>query len=285
MDIALVGSSGYIAKYMIEQFEAEDQIDSCLKIGRSEKAGLHLDLYEAEKFCYDLLKDMNYIVFSAAISGPDQCAEDFKYCWHVNVTGTIYFITEALRRGCKVIFFSSDAVFGNDQGEIYTENSTTNAKFPYGRMKKAVEDRFKNESSFKSIRLPYVISKKDRFSAYCLDCISKGETAEIFHPYYRNCVFIQDVMQAVYWLMINWDEYPYSVLNVAGEELISRVRIADELNRYLGNRLKYSIISPGDAFYKNRPWITQMKSLYIQQYHIINGDSFTEKMKRELGER
>ena len=183
------------------------------------------------------------------------------------------------------MFLSSDAVFGDDQGEIYTENSETNATTPYGHMKKTVEDNFKNESNFKSIRLPYVVSRRDRFSSYCLECMSKGETAEIYHPFYRNCIFIHDVAQAVYWLMRNWDEYSHSVLNVAGEELISRVRIADEFNRHLGNRLKYSILSPGDAFYKNRSQITQMRSLYIQQYHIISGDSFTEKMKSELGDR
>ena len=135
------------------------------------------------------------------------------------------------------------------------------------------------------MRLPYVVSREDRFCSFCLACISKQKTADIFHPFYRNCIFIHDVAQVVYWLMRNWDEYPYSVLNIAGKELISRVRIADELNRHLGNRLKYSILSPGDAFYKNRPRITQMKSLYIQQYQIIDEDSFTEKMKRELGDR
>lgn len=285
MNVALVGSSGYIAKYLIEQFETESQIDRILKIGRSEKADQYLDLQEEKKFRYDVLKDIDYVVFTAAVSSPDQCAVDFDYCWQVNVSGTVYFISESLRRGCRVLFFSSDAVFGDDHGYIYTEDSETNATTPYGRMKKAVEDRFKNESNFKSLRLPYIVSRKDRFSSFCLECISKGEIAEIFHPFYRNCIFIHDVTQVVCWLMRNWEEYPYFALNVAGEELISRVRIADELNRNLGNRLKYSILSPGDEFYKNRPQITQMRSLYMQQYHIMNNDSFTEKMKRELGDR
>lgn len=285
MNIAVVGSSGYIAKYLVEKFGTKEQIDRILKIGRTGKADLYLDLLEAEKFCYEMLKDMDYVIFTAAVSSPDQCAEDFDYCWQINVSGTVYFITESLRRGCRVLFFSSDAVFGEDQGEAYTENSETNATTPYGRMKKAVEDSFRNESEFKSLRLPYVVSREDHFCSFCLECISKQKTADIFHPFYRNCIFIHDVAQVVYWLMRNWDEYPYSVLNIAGKELISRVRIADELNRHLGNRLKYSILSPGDAFYKNRPRITQMKSLYIQQYQIIDEDSFTEKMKRELGDR
>ena len=37
------------------------------------------------------------------------------------------------------------------------------------------------------------------------------------------------------WLINHWNEYEYSVLNVAGEELVSRVRMADEINRRFKN--------------------------------------------------
>nr|WP_305182373.1 NAD-dependent epimerase/dehydratase family protein [uncultured Schaedlerella sp.] len=282
MNIALLGSSGYIAEYLIEKLEKEKEIEKILRIGRTDLADIYLELQEAENFPYDILRDIDYIIFTAAISGPDQCASEFSYCWKVNVTGTIYFITEAIQRGCRVLFFSSDAVFGDIPGKIYTEDSETKAVTPYGRMKKAVEDQFKNEGNFKALRLPYVVSVKDRFVSYCLECISKDEEAEVFHPLYRNCVGIDDVARTVFWLVTRWEEYQEPVLNIAGKELISRVRIADELNRYLGGRLKYTIVSPGSSFYKNRPKITQMSSMYIQRYHILEDNSFSEKIKKEL---
>lgn len=282
MNIALVGSSGYIARYLIKTFEKENSIGKILKIDCTNEADVQFDLQEPEKFSYDLLEDIDYLIFTAAISGPDYCASKFEFCWSVNVTGTIYFIAEAVKRRCKVLFFSSDAVFGDIPGTIYTELSETKAITPYGRMKKAVEDYFSKEEYFKAIRLSYVVSAKDRFVSYCLECISSGKTADIFHPFYRNCIVVSDVVDVVMWFADYWDAYPETVLNVAGKELVSRVRIADELNRHFDGMLKYRITSPGDVFYQNRPKITQMKSLYMQEYHILSEDSFTEKIIKEL---
>ena len=90
------------------------------------------------------------------------------------------------------------------------------------------------------------------------------------------------MVDVVIWFINHWSEYPDFALNVAGSELISRIRIADELNRQFANRLKYTISTPDGNFYKNRPQITQMKSLYMQEYGILKDETFTEKLKKEL---
>ena len=278
MNIAFVGSSGYIAGYLLKRFE------NVLKIDQTPEADAHLNLAEAKKFDYSALNGIDYVIFTAAISSPDMCADEFEKCWKINVAGTEYFINEAINQGCRVLFFSSDAVFGDIPGEIYTELSETQAQTSYGRMKKAVEDRFKDEPNFKAIRLSYVVSNNDRFVSYCRKCIDTGETADIFHPFYRNCITVSDVVNTAEWLISHWDSFEPHVLNVAGSELVSRVRIADELNRLYDNKLKYVITSPGEDFYKNRPKITQMASLYLNKYGILKDESFTEKLKRELEE-
>ena len=149
-------------------------------------------------------------------------------------------------------------------------------------MKKAIEDEFKHDPRFKCIRLSYVASAKDRFVTYCMNCIERGETADVFHPFYRNCIVVSDVVNVVWWFAENWNKYPHFVLNVAGKELVSRVRIADEINRIIGGKLQYSISLPGGDFYKNRPRITQMRSLYLKEYGIIEDNTFTEKIQKEL---
>ena len=151
-------------------------------------------------------------------------------------------------------------------------------------MKKAVEDEFKGNPLFKAIRLSYVASAKDRFITYCLNCIRKGETADIFHPFYRNVIVVSDVVDIVSYFALHWSEYEPTFLNVAGKELVSRVRMADELNRVLGGKLKYTISMPGESFFTNRPRITQMKSLYMQKYGILPDNTFTEKISKEIKE-
>lgn len=284
MKTALVGSSGYIAQFILKRFEEETKIESVLRIDRTESADAFLDLAEAEKFDYRVLDNIDYVVFTAAISGPDQCAKEFDACWNINVTGTSYFIREAIKRNCRVLFFSSDAVFGDIPGKIYDEESETQAYTPYGKMKKAVEDEFKDNSLFKAIRLSYVASAKDKYYSYLLNCIRKDEVADIFHPFYRNTTVVSDVVDIVTYFALHWDEYEPTFLNVAGKELVSRVRMADELNRFLGGRLKYTISMPGEEFFTNRPRITQMKSLYMQKYGIVEDNTFTEKIAKELKE-
>lgn len=284
MRIALVGSSGYIAEFLLKRFAEESEIESVLKLDRNSSSDAYLDLAEAERFDYALLDDIDYIVFTAAISAPDKCAREFDECWRINVTGTSYFIHEAFKRKCKVLFFSSDASFGDIPGAIYNEESVTAAETPYGRMKKAVEDEFKDNPLFKAIRLSYVASAKDRFYTYCLNCIRNDEIADIFHPFYRNVIVVSDVVDIVTYFAFHWDDYEPTFLNVAGKELVSRIRMADELNRHLGGKLKYTISMPGEEFFTNRPRITQMESLYMQKYRIIPDNTFTEKIAKELEE-
>ena len=284
MKIAIVGHSGYIGKYLVKYFERDAEIKSILRLSRSSNSDRFLDLSEAEKFDYTVLDGIDYVILTSAISSPDQCASDFEGCWKTNVTGTEYFIRRVIECHCRVLFFSSDAVFGDISGAIYDEHSETSAMTPYGQMKKKIEDTFKEDPNFKAIRLSYVVSSNDKFVSYCLNCIQKGENADVFHPFYRNCITIDNVVDAVDWLIRNWDAYSPFVLNVAGKELVSRVRIADELNRYLNGALHYTISHPSEAFYRNRPAITQMKSLYLTKLNILPDVTFTEMIQNVLEE-
>lgn len=282
MKIAIVGSSGYIAKHLMKAFTS--QITDCeiVKIDMTEDADLKLQLTAPAVFDYDQLNGIDYVIFTAAISGPDMCANEFEKCWNINVMGTSYFIREAIKRNVKVLFFSSDAAFGNIEGHIYDEDSDTQAYTAYGKMKKAIEDEFKATPLFKCIRLSYVVSENDKFISYCLSCIRKNETADIFHPFYRNCITVSDVIKAIIWLMNNWAGFNSFVLDVTGTELVSRIRMADEINRYFGNKLKYIVSKPDESFFKNRPQVTQMKSKYLYALNIIENKTFTEKFQEEL---
>lgn len=282
MDIGIVGSTGYIAQFLIEHFETCSNIAKVVKFDKSDLADIYLDLQDCEKFNFDLLDGLSYLIFTAAISGPDMCAKEYEMCWNINVIGTTKFISEAIKRNIRVLFFSSDAVFGDIDGFIYNEKSETMAKTPYGRMKKAVEDEFKQSAYFKAIRLSYVASSKDRFVSYCMSCMEKGEIADVYHPFYRNCIVVSDVVKVVEWMINNWEEFTDFVLNVAGNELISRVRIADEINRIKKGKLKYTISVPDESFYQNRPSITQMESLYLYDMNILKRESFTTKIQREM---
>lgn len=267
MKIALVGSTGYIGKKLYSELSAFLDKD-VIRIDRNRDDKYALDLRCAEKFDFNLLDDIEYLVFTSAVSSPDKCAESYDECRRVNVEGTIFFIEEAIKHNVKTLFFSSDAVYGMDDGHPFTELSELNPITPYGCMKAEVERYFCKSSLFKSLRLSYVISENDKFTKYCIDCYKRGKIAEIYHPFYRNVVSIDIVLEAVKWMISNWDRYKLSTLCVAGNELVSRVRIVDEINRVIRPNLNYCVKNPYEEFYKNRPALTEMTSIYLNK--ILN---------------
>lgn len=281
MKVCIVGSSGYIAKFIINRIENQFPKDIIVKLDKVGDYSYYLDLERVEDFDFTKIIGCELVIFTAAISGPDYCAKYYEKCFNINVIGTSKFISKVINQGGKVLFFSSDAVFGKDEGFSFDEDSITNPFTPYGIMKKAVEDNFKNDIRFKAIRLSYVVSQEDKFSSYCLKCIENNETAEIFHPFYRNCITITDVLDTVMWLKDNWDKYQPSFLNVAGKDMISRIRIADEINRIKKGKLSYKIVNPDNDFFKNRSEITQMSSKYLYYYKIIEDLNFTNKIRKE----
>lgn len=284
MNICLIGGNGYIGEFLKRRLSRIKGINHIYIVDKCENDDiLYLDLEHTDDFDTTLLDGMDYIIFLAAVSSPDLCAQEYDSSWRINVKGTSDIIRIALEKSIRVLFFSSDAVFGKDEG-IFDEISSTECMTAYGRMKKAVEDEFRNNHGFKAVRLSYVVSLTDRFIRYCLSCIAKDEEAQVFHPFYRNCITVTNVVDAIVWLLQHWDEFPDWVLNIAGPELVSRLRLADELNRIMGNKLKYSIVKPEEVFYKNRPAITQMKSRYLYKMGILADKSFTEFFRNEMME-
>lgn len=279
MKIALIGSSGYISGFILNRLGSKHQI---IKIDRAGDIDHHLDLAHAEEFDYEILNDVDQIIFPAAISSPDLCEKEFDLCWDINVKGSGLFIQKALEKNIRVLFFSSDAVFGNHPDEVFDENSETDASTAYGKMKKAIEDRFKEDSNFKAIRLSYVISAKDKFTKYALSCRDKGEICEVYDPFYRNCITVGDVLDCIEWLIRHWDEYEPSFLNIAGRDLVSREDIVKQINELSDRKIHYRIVYPGDDFYRCRPVSTTMKSLYLFRYGILKDESFAEKMEKEF---
>lgn len=282
MNIAVVGASGYIGTGITEYFKANRMHDRIYTAGRHKESDIHLDLSNILSFDESQLEGVDYMIFASAVSGPDQCGREQKKAWKINVDSTVRIIQCAVSKGCRVLFLSSDAVYGDITGRIYSEEDVTEPGTAYGRMKKAVEDVFSGERLFKALRLSYVASANDKFVSYCLTCMEKGETADVFHPFYRNCVTMTDVIHIVEWFRNHFDDFKPSVLNVCGTELVSRVRIADEINRIYDDKLSYSISMPGDEFFANRPRITQMESHYLYEYGILKPQSFSERLKREL---
>lgn len=205
------------------------------------------------------INDGDTIFLTAAISAPDICVREHDRAWAVNVTGTTEFIANAIARGGRVVFFSSDTVYG-EQVDEFDERVNCNPAGEYAAMKYEVEQRFIGNPSFKAVRLSYVYSREDKFSRYLAGCATRNEEADLFHPFFRAIVYRDDVVAGALALAKRWAEMPEQVINFGGPQVLSRIDFAECLREAHLHDLRYKVTEPGADFFKNRPRVISMTS-------------------------
>jgi len=261
--VLIAGSSGYIGVKLSSELNGDIY-------GTSNKEGIDglknpflLELTSPDDFRYDLLNEDWTIIYLAAISSPDLCEKEYDVAYKVNVLGTEYFIERCLKKGARVLFFSSDAVYGKGHG-AFDENSKCSPFGKYAEMKYEVEQKFQHDNNFKVFRLSYVFSKDDKFMNYLGQCAGNKEIAKVFDAFSRNIVYISDLICAVGNLVEAFDNFKPKVVNICGDKLLSRRDLAELFRKYVDESFEYELSDPGAEFFKYRSKIIETKSLYLK---------------------
>jgi nucleoside-diphosphate-sugar epimerase len=222
--------------------------------GTRQNGLLFCDLQQLSDSDGDWFRPGDVFVFPAAWSKPDQCRKDPEGAWLVNVENTERLIEKALERDTRVIFFSSDTVYGQQDGTL-SESAPLLATEEYGKMKAKIERRFASARGFSALRLSYVTSLEDGVTRYFETCVRKGEVAEVFGEYARSMVWIDDVVDAVCALasMAEQGETLPKAVNVGGPACISRVQMAQAYARSANGVLQIADVTAPDGFFSSRP--------------------------------
>lgn len=253
----IVGATGYVGSAL---FANANKVGSAL--GTSSSGGndlLPLRLDAPADFDYGEIHSGDVVLLTAAISAPDICAREHDRAWAVNVTGTSSFIQSVIDCGARVVFFSSDTVYG-EREDAFDESVACNPAGEYAEMKCEVEQRFSGNASFKAIRLSYVFSREDKFSRYLAGCAERNEEADLFHPFFRAIVHRGDVVEGALALAACWDDVPEQVINFGGPQVLSRIEFAECLRETHLHDLRFKVTEPGADFFKNRPRVIAMRS-------------------------
>lgn len=282
MKLIILGASGYIGRLL---FSEASKIAPVLgTTSRPTDNLLRLRLDSPDEFNYEAVQNSDVVLLTAAISAPDICSREFERAYAVNVTGTSTFISRAISRGARIIFFSSDTVYG-EKADEFDETSACNPAGDYAVMKHEVEKKFFGNPAFKTIRLSYVFSREDKFTKYLIGCAGRGEEAEIFHPFYRAVVHRDDVVKGAIALAQRWDEFPQSVINFGGPDIIARTEFAQTLKDSVLPALYFRQIEPGPEFFANRPRVIQMKSSLLAALLERPARSLREAAQFEFNQR
>jgi len=255
--IITVGATGYIGSRLHDR--ASKDFVTCGTSSRGADGLLRLSLEAPGGFDYEIIRQADVVFLAAAISAPDICAREHERAWAVNVTGTSEFIARVMARGGRVIFFSSDTVYGERNDDL-DEMAACNPAGEYAAMKQEVEGRFLGSPLFKSIRLSYVFSREDKFTRYLSGCSARDEKAEIFHPFYRAVIHRDDVVEGAIALARRWDEFPQGIINFGGPKVLARTEFVEILQEAALPNLRFQVIEPAADFFENRPRVIRMVS-------------------------
>lgn len=253
----IVGAKGYLGSALIARANTVGNVLGTSSTGGNGLLALRLDA--PADFEYDTIRHGDLVLLTAAISAPDICAREHERAWSVNVTGTSAFISRAIERGARVIFFSSDTVYG-EREDAFDEGASCNPAGEYALMKHEVEQRFAGNPGFKAIRLSYVFSREDKFTRYLAGCAKNDAEAELFHPFYRAIIHRDDVVCGVLALAEQWEDTPESIINFGGPQVLSRVDFVECLRANYLKNLRFQVTQPDSNFFINRPRVIAMTS-------------------------
>jgi dTDP-4-dehydrorhamnose reductase len=255
--LIVVGATGYIGSKLLASAKKIHEAHGTSSSGANGLLQFRLD--EPHNFDYSRIEPGDLVLLSAAVSAPDICANEFESVKAVNVVGTSRFIEKIIQRGSRVVFFSSDTVYGEQVTE-FDETAECNPAGEYAQMKQEVEQYFAGNALFKSIRLSYVFSREDKFSQYLAGCAERSEEADLFHPFFRAIVHRDDVVEGALNLANRWDEFPNPVINFGGPQVLSRIDFTEGIRNVKYHALRFKVSDPGPKFFDNRPRFIQMKS-------------------------
>ena len=252
--LKIIGATGNVGKRLLEKSLDVWHDDV-------EAIATRLDNDELE-YDFDSLNHEDVIAFCAAISEPTVCANNPELARKVNVSKTIEFIERSIEKGAKVIFLSSDAVYGNIEHQ-FDEQWKKDPIGIYGKMKSEVEEYFRGNPNLKVLRSSFNFFKEDRFTSHLQKCAMNGEVAEVFSPFERSVIHRDDTVDAILSLSRNWEGPQY--INCGGPQTICRSEFAQILKEEVFPNLEIEIVKPPEKFYRDRPETVSMIS-----HSIIN---------------
>lgn len=180
------------------------------------------------------LYENDLVLFLSAISKPGECELHKNQCLEVNYFKTSDTIERLLSNGVKIIFASTDQVYGSSNDKIFHEKSQVNPQNFYAYSKLLIEEKFSNYENFKALRFSQCINGLDSFSEYCKSCMKYNKSIEIFSNFTRNIFstdLLYDFLNFLFKGELLFKNLP-KILNFGGSNHVNRIEFSYYLNDF-----------------------------------------------------
>lgn len=266
MKIVFTGITGLLGGYFLKSKNPSYEI-----IGISSKI---IDIANKRKVL-NFIKKVNpkIIIHAASIGNVDYCEKYPGEAYKVNVEGTQNIIDASKAVNAKIIFLSSNAVYGGDNAP-YDEASKVNPIDVYGRTK------VEGEKLIRESNLNYCILRlitmygwpqtdgRGNPVTWVIDNLKRGQRINVVNDVYNNHLWAGQAA-SVLWEVIKKD-IQNDIFNVAGGDCINRFDLAKKV---------------ADVFELDSALITAVSSDFFKSIvkRPKNTCFNTQKMENELG--
>lgn len=169
----------------------------------------------------------HFIIHAAAMSKPNECEVEKEKCILNNVTSTEYVVKAANAVGAKVIYISTDFVFG--EGGPHAETDVPAPLNFYGKSKLLAEQIVQSNSSDSVIMRPVFIygplqpRMKPTFLHWVKNNLSEGKKIKVVSDQFRIPTYVTDLCKGIAAMI---QKNVIGIYHLAGSEIISPYQMA-----------------------------------------------------------
>ncbi len=251
-DVLVTGSEGFIGSALVNALLRADHRVRGLDVLEPKSTDIDYEYFQGSiRNFSDIKKALNSveIVFHlAAISNLNVARTKPLETIETNVMATANLLEVCRQKGVKMIFASSDHVYGTQPGRTLTETTTTAPREIYAASKVAAEEIVRNFSIPNTIlRFGTVYGPRMRTELAIhifLSSALKGEPITIHFPgtQKRQYIFIDDLIEGIM-LAMN-PQADGQTINLPGNELITVVDLANSCIKLAGSNSKLIFLPP-----------------------------------------
>ena len=231
MRILVIGANGFIGSYLFNLIKEKHDVTGT---STHDKNFEILDIAELDRTSEFLQKiNPEAIYLPAGITNLDYIENHPEETARVNVIGIKNIADYCNKNNCKLIFFSSDAVFDGRKGP-YSENDRPNPINAYGRQKLEAEKFVKKLDNFVIIRTSSVYGWDKRNLNFVSRLVFELKNCRKFKApvdQFYTPTYAADLAKAAFKLL---DKKCKGIYNAAGPDFVSRYKIALRVCRIFG---------------------------------------------------
>lgn len=239
MKILVIGAGGFTGKYLYNLLKEKYEV---IGTSTTDENFIKLDLSKQDEINTILGKEKpDIICLPAGITYMDYIERHVQESKKVNVGGTKCVVDYCKENNCKLIFFSSDAIFDGKKGP-YSENDVPKPISEYGKQKLEAEKTVERLDNFAIIRTSSIYGwdkRKLNFVSRLIDDLKNNKEVKVPIDQFFTPTYVIDLAYTTLKII---EKKTNGIYNVTGPDFLSREEIALKVCEVF--KLKKELIIP-----------------------------------------